>query len=694
MQSLRERLKARQALTETTATPEPAMAKQSLRERLASLTATPTKAEQPEPAPTKAEPAPEPAPPKQSLRERIAAKQAARGLQAKAMGAAFTAGRDQSLAAELAQPSLAAHALHVQAAFGTAANLLNETSHAKAPVLDEPHLKPSSVTEPSGQDEAAEESGLRYDEDGNLIFGSIRLNSKQMQAVTLASKGESFVLNGAAGTGKTATEAGIVYALDQQNLFGTHDFKRIGDAPSVAVVAFTHAAVRQSQKALRKNPLTAKWEHHCMTIHSLLEFEPVEAEIYDPETGETKNSFRFEPQRNADNPLRLTHLIIEEASMVGVDLWEKLYDALPYDVQIVYVGDLNQLKPVFGDSVLAYALTQLPVVQLTEVYRQKDGSPIVDAAHRVLSGQPFGGTESKCKLVSKGLEYKIGQAAYQKSAMNLIQVLAKNSLFDLESDMILIPWNKREAGTLEMNLAIATHLGLERNALVHEVRAGRDKWWLAEGDRVLVEKRLGTIIDISPNPTYTGRSTQIAGRYTRHGIQVLDGSTSEVDESALMALNLDAEIDYSDFSLAAIEADDGETSRASSHLVTVQWEDEPEVTHTLKTNGAFSEDNFSFGYCMTVHKAQGSEWNRVLYLLHWDHAATSTRESIYTALTRAADSFMVYTAPELLEASIARCSYKGQTLQDKIAYFTADLSYDTAIKTTKPRPSLFKGMRL
>src|SRR5690606_40305746 len=62
------------------------------------------------------------------------------------------------------------------------------------------------------------------------------------------------------------------------------------------------------------------------------------------------------------------------SSMIGTDLWELLYDALMPDVQIVFLGDINQIKPVFGDPILAYALKQLEVVELTEVYRTEDRS--------------------------------------------------------------------------------------------------------------------------------------------------------------------------------------------------------------------------------------------------------------------------------------------------------------------------------
>ena len=74
--------------------------------------------------------------------------------------------------------------------------------------------------------------------------------------------------------------------------------------------------------------------------------------------------------RTSMNPLRITHLIVEEASMVGLDLWANLYDAMAPHTQIIFLGDINQIPPVFGKSIMSYALCRLPVIELTHVYRQ------------------------------------------------------------------------------------------------------------------------------------------------------------------------------------------------------------------------------------------------------------------------------------------------------------------------------------
>lgn len=534
------------------------------------------------------------------------------------------------------------------------------------------------VVEAQAQAQTPVTEELVYREaDGTIVFNTsdtkIRLNEKQMQAVRLAAEGKSFCLTGAAGTGKTTAQAGVVWSLHESGSFGVHDFKYIGNQPSIALVAFTKVAVRNMQKALRKNPLIEGYANHCMTIHSLLEYEPESYEEYNDE-GEVVTKWGFKPQRTAFNPLTLTHLIIEEASMVDLTLWQALFDALPSGVQIIFLGDINQLRPVFGDSILIYALGKLPIIELTEVYRQALESPIISNAHRILNGETIKGDSKGLFNVAVGRhQTKVGQETMAAAMIANFKALAEAGRYDPNKDMILSPWNKQAMGTKNINEQIATWLGYERNAEVVQVKASRNTWWLAVGDRVLVDKRLGTITKIEPNPRYTGGTT-LSGSYSRSGVPLTAGTvdklSTEVGEEDWASLVED----YSGFTLADLE--DVDVVRASSHKVYVVYEDdELQTEHCLENGGEFGEDKFQFGYCLTVHKAQGSEWDRVFMLLHWDHASTATRELLYTAVTRAAEEFTIFTKMPVVEGAISRASFKGKTLADKIAYFQAGATF-------------------
>ena len=218
----------------------------------------------------------------------------------------------------------------------------------------------------------------------------ITLNSKQMEFVHLATSGSSAVLIGAAGTGKTTAQKAVVQALISSGLAGILDpmgHKHLpANTPGIVICAYT----RRATANIRRN-VSAELQGNCITIHKLLEYGPVYNEIYDSESGLTRTKMAFEPSRNSDNPLpsSIHTIIIEEASMVAVELYEEIIRACPHKVQFIFLGDIQQLPPVFGSAILGFKLLELPVVELTEVYRQALDSPIISLAHRILSGRPI-----------------------------------------------------------------------------------------------------------------------------------------------------------------------------------------------------------------------------------------------------------------------------------------------------------------
>ena len=516
-------------------------------------------------------------------------------------------------------------------------------------------------------------------EDSLYRFGDIILNEKQAQAVEYAKAGKSFVLTGAAGTGKTATQGAVVEYLEKTGSFSTHDFKYIGVQDSIAIVAFTKVAVRNIQKALRKNPATAKYARHCMTIHSLLEYAPEQVERISDE-GELYTTRMFVPHRNADNPLGITHLIIEEASMVGLDLWANLYDALQLGVQIIYLGDINQIPPVFGKSIMSYALCKLPVIELTHVYRQALDNPIIANAHRVLNGESVvPSADGRFNVITGNSKYQVGQERMGLALGNMFNQLWEVGDYDPDRDMILIPYNKQAMGTTAMNEKIASFLGAKRKAIVTPIKAGFQTLYLAVGDKVLVDKQAGWITSIQDNPKYMGQTPPPPGYYTRDGSPII-GMQGDVDWEATGG-EPDEMPNYDNFKLEEIEEDI--TKRAASHIVTVSFdppwaiqeaEENDEVYESLGStelgsSGDFAEAKFQFGYAMTIHKAQGSEWPKVYILFHQDHMNFLSRELVYTAMTRAREVCTFICKMELLDRAIAKQKIAGVGLAEKIMFF-------------------------
>jgi exodeoxyribonuclease V alpha subunit len=504
---------------------------------------------------------------------------------------------------------------------------------------------------------------------------NITLNTNQLMAKELAFQGKSFCLTGAAGTGKTTAQRAVAESLLLDNklttcAFRTYDAegaRKYVSAPSIAFVAYTRRAASNLRKAVHKSPILAeKLEHNIMTIHALLEYEPETYQDYNEE-GKLVDKFRFVPRRTAANPLTITHLVIEEASMLDAyTLWGQLYDALPEGVQIIFIGDINQLPPVFGPSILNYALVQLPVVELTEVYRNQ--GIVLENAHNILAGKTL--IEDHNFVIVRGKsQVQVGQAKLATILGSLFNqwLDAKGSdglpEYDPEDCIILSPWGKQELGTVNLNNWIAQHLGQRRHAIVHEVIAGFNKLYLAKGDKVMVNKMDGVITDIYRNPAYHGREPQIAGSdLTRFGVRVLGQSGQD-------SLDDIAPVDYSTFSLEALENEKGERKQQASHVVVVQLESGQ--TEELKGAGDFGEQTFSLGYALTVHKAQGSEWRKVFIVLHKDHAVSLYRELFYTAETRARTKVTIIAKDAVINKAIANQRIKGKTMQDKIDFFNA-----------------------
>src|SRR6185503_5124776 len=111
----------------------------------------------------------------------------------------------------------------------------------------------------------------------------------------------------------------------------------------VVVVSYTNKAVANIRRGMPK-------DIQCITLHKLLEYEP---EFYDVTTADDElvKTMRFEPKRNRYNKLPPIALIVfEEGSTISCSLHQQLMEALSNKPQLVYMGDIQQLPPVFGDA--------------------------------------------------------------------------------------------------------------------------------------------------------------------------------------------------------------------------------------------------------------------------------------------------------------------------------------------------------
>jgi exodeoxyribonuclease V alpha subunit len=519
-------------------------------------------------------------------------------------------------------------------------------------------------------------------------------NAEQKQAIAFGVVGKSFTLIGAAGTGKTTTLRGLLQAkLESQSvpMLKTRTQYLETNTPGVILVSYTRRAVRNIARQM-----PAELKAHCLTIHKLLEFAPEKYMEMGPEGYEVQK-MRFAPQRHEGNPLpeELTTVIVDESSMVSIELFDMLVAALPVParVQFIFLGDLNQLPPVYGHPILGQKLLELPIVELTQVYRQALESPIISLALSVKNNNFAQFNKDAIELWS-GDKFKREDGKWAYSAFDAKEVREKITFekpgrgkvtlhpwkkktetdvglafmqgqmkawidsgeYDPNEDLVLCPWNK-SFGTDELNRAIADKLGKNRQATVFHIIAGYENYYYAVGDKLLVDKSEAIIEKITTNPRYLGkRPAEPSPLLDRWGnnAKPSDGSTG-LDE-----FDVDA-------ALASLEEVDDRTAQ-SSHLVEVRFIDTGE-TQVLKAAGELNKT--SYAYAITVHKAQGSECRKVFLITHYCHSSMLFRELVYTGITRAAEELYIVMSPMMLAKAGNSPRVKGDTLAAKLEFYAS-----------------------
>lgn len=527
----------------------------------------------------------------------------------------------------------------------------------------------------------------------------VELNERQLEAIERGLRGQSFVLIGAAGTGKTTVTQKLIQRIQQaahMMPFAAGTDRLTKGAPGFVVGGYTNKAVNNIRKKLN-----SILQPHCMTFHKLIEFGPEYFEIID-DKGQVHMTMRFTPSRNATNPLpHVSTIFVEEASMMGIDLFAQVIAALPRSAatQFIFLGDIFQLPPVFGPSILGFKLSELPVVELTHVYRQALESPIISLATAIrtntinswlaeslsacaskeenqsnemlsakmlsahtgkLTGNIVVDKEEHGKVTIRPWKKRLSAPSALKTIQSALIGLIKANEYDPEVDQILCPFNV-SFGTIELNKGIADYLTKGRDESTWEVVGRFTKSYWAVGDKVMVDRHDAVITKIEPTVGYSGMPTRAPSKtLNRHGVDSTD--TAQDQKTTDEILN----------ELDAIAESDDEGKNLASHKITVYLPD-LEVTQELTTAGEINAMILS--YVLTIHKSQGSEWGRVFVILHSSHQTMCSRELLYTAFTRAKKELYIICEGDFggyknqLTTGAARAVVPGITLKEKIEYF-------------------------
>ena len=493
-------------------------------------------------------------------------------------------------------------------------------------------------------------------------------NKEQWQFIQHVLSGQSCVLTGSAGTGKTTSTRGAI-----EELIRTKHIPAIAEphkhldsqAPAIVAISYTRRAVMNLQKAMPR-----ELAGNCITIHKLLEYQPTFYEVQDTESGEWKKTMRFEPNRHRGNTLpdSIRTVIIDESSMCSVDLFYRVWSAFsnPSAVQFIFLGDIEQLQPVFGSAILGYRLNRIPTTQLTQVYRQALESPIIRLAQRILSGVPIPSDEYQSwnepgKLTLHAWKKRIRDDQAVKTLAAFFKQRFDSGLYDPAEDMILIPFNKA-CGTDELNKHIANHLARRAGDKVYEIIAGFNKHYFRVGEKVLYEKEEATITAIERNGMYAGKWPQPASVNLNYW-----GHPSESDDTSQESLSDEQSVEDIDAILERMASESVEDrTHEASHIITVYL---PDSDRTMEIKTASEINSLLMAYAITIHKSQGSEWRRVYLTLHHSHNTMLQRELLYTAVTRAREELYCICEPDAFTKGILGQRIKGNTLAEKVEFF-------------------------
>ena len=384
----------------------------------------------------------------------------------------------------------------------------------------------------------------------------IAYSSEQFEAIREAATSGLLLITGGPGTGKTTILNGLLSLLGQMQL------KCLLAAPT-------------GRAAKRLTEVTGE---DASTIHRLLE-----ASI-------DQNTGKMVFVRDEDNPLKADVVIVDEMSMVDVQLLYSLLKAIPEGKRLILVGDPDQLPPVgpgfpFSDMLRS---GQLPAVRLTEIFRQAQESLIVMNAHRVNRGE-------MPDLRTVNSDFFFMRRPSEEAVTQLIRDLCTTRLpqkMGIPADQIqvLSPTRKGGVGTVALNKMLQEALN---PATPDKRERAFGEYLFREGDRVMQIRN-----------NYDIMWKRLGG--SEVGTGIFNG-----DVGIITAIDSGTET-------MTIRFDDREADYDFTQLVEL----EP-------------------AYAMTVHKSQGSEY-RCVILTAWNGSPyLLSRSILYTAITRARELLIV-----------------------------------------------------
>jgi len=448
-------------------------------------------------------------------------------------------------------------------------------------------------------------------------------NREQKTAAALALLKPLLIVSGGPGTGKTHTVARILALV--LALAGDHP-------PRVALAAPTGKAAARLEESIRKAgqslpaDAAAALPGEAQTLHRLLGYH----------LGEGRFHYR------SDNPLPLDLLVLDEASMIDVELMTTLFQALPEQCRLILLGDHNQLASVEAGSLfsdlcadktpswspaLRAKLEMLGIASLPGEDEKKSAPLLADCVIQLRTSYRFrddSGISALAAAVNSGVPTRLEPCLGGSFAD-----LEVNFSSGEERRQWLQDWIRRGFGPIAAAASPEEGLSaLEDFRLLCALREGPDG---VEGVNHLAEQTLGEAGLIPrERPWYRGKPIII--RRNHYELQLFNGDTG------LLWADRDGRL------MAWFRRTDGQ-------LV-------PVSPARLPAHDA--------AYAMTIHQAQGSEFERVLLLLPEKGGRILSRELLYTGITRARSQLSLCCAPHTLNTAIITRTRRYSGLRDRL----------------------------
>lgn len=404
---------------------------------------------------------------------------------------------------------------------------------------------------------------------------------QQREAIYTAMTTRAMILTGGPGTGKTTTVIGMIRLFKAQGR-------------RVTLTAPTGRAAKR---------LSETTGGEAKTIHRLLEFSP------------QINSFK----RNRQNPLDTDVVIVDEMSMVDLVLMNRLMQAIRPSTTVILIGDTDQLPSVGAGNVLKALINsrKIPVIALTEIFRQAQESMIVTNAHRINKGdypELTGDPDRNFFFIEEEDPEAITELICSLIADRLPQHYNYHPIDDIQ---LLCPMRRGVLGTENLN-----------KRLQEVLNAG----YTAPATHPLEKARFGP--GSHSQAHRSGNQSATIGGF-RVGDKVMQ-----------IRNNYDYDVFNGDIGrVVAIERLDKE--------VHIQYPDKRVAYDTANLG------ELVLAYATTIHKAQGSEYPAVVIPLHTQHYIMLQRNLLYTGITRAKERVVIVGT----QKALGICIRNNQVMQ-------------------------------